>query len=142
MRDQAMPITKDERGARQAKARELLASNHLDAILLMEGISLTYFTGIHWWGGERMFAMVLPAKGRAFYVCPAFEEDRAREQIANAPNGGDADVRTWQEDESPYALVAQGLKDRGNLGREFWALKRPSASFFAKELLKLRRKQN
>ena len=22
-------------------------------------------------------------------------------------------MRTWQEDESPYALVAQGLKDRG-----------------------------
>jgi Xaa-Pro aminopeptidase len=112
MRDQAVPITKDERGARQAKARELMAANHLDAILLMEGISLTYFSGIHWWGGERMFAMVLPAKGRAFYVCPAFEEDRAREQIANAPDGGDADVRTWQEDESPYALVAQGLGER------------------------------
>ena len=56
---------------------------------------------------------VLPAKGSAFYVCPAFEEGRAREQIADAPDGDQPDVRTWQEDESPYRLVAQGLKDRG-----------------------------
>jgi Xaa-Pro dipeptidase len=48
----------------------------------MEGTSLNYFTGIRWWGGERLFAMVLPARGAAFYVCPAFEEGRAREQLA------------------------------------------------------------
>jgi Xaa-Pro dipeptidase len=60
-----------------------------------------------------MFAMVLPAKGLAFYVCPAFEEGRAREQIGNAPGGNSQDVRIWQEDESPYQRVAQGLKERG-----------------------------
>src|SRR5438046_6217408 len=57
--------------------------------------------------------MVLPAMGNAFYVCPAFEEGRAREQIAKAPGAGQSDVRIWQEDESPYERVAQGLKDRG-----------------------------
>lgn len=46
-------------------------------------------------------------------MCPAFEEGRAREQIANAPEGESPDVRIWQEDESPYELIAQGLKDRG-----------------------------
>ena len=30
-----------------------------------------------------------------------------------ARSSGNADVRTWQEDESPFALVAGGLKDRG-----------------------------
>jgi Xaa-Pro dipeptidase len=60
-----------------------------------------------------MFAMILPARGEAFYVCPGFEEGRAREQLANSPNGEHADVRIWQEDESPYELVAQGLRDRG-----------------------------
>ena len=113
MKDQAKPITNDERSERQNKARELMASNHLDAILLMEGTSLVYFSGIHWWGGERTFAMVLPAKGPAFYVCPAFEEGRAREQISKSPDSGNADVRIWQEDESPYQRIAQGLKDRG-----------------------------
>jgi Xaa-Pro dipeptidase len=110
---EATPITRDERAARLNRARQLMAENSLDAMLLMSGTSLNYFTGIRWWGGERMFALVLPVKGPAFYVCPAFEEGRAREQMANAPDGESADVRTWQEDESPYRLVAQGLKERG-----------------------------
>jgi Xaa-Pro dipeptidase len=79
----------------------------------MTGTSLQYFAGIRWWGGERMFALVLPADGSAFYVCPGFEEGRAREQIKNAPEGEHPDVRIWQEDESPYERLAQGLQDRG-----------------------------
>jgi Xaa-Pro dipeptidase len=113
MKDQATPITKDERAARQEKARRLMAEQRIDAILLIEGTSLNYFSGIRWWGGERLFAMVLPAKGAAFYVCPAFEEGRAQEQIAKGPNSKQADVRIWQEDDDPYERVAQGLMDRG-----------------------------
>ena len=94
----------------------------LAAILLTEGTSLNYFTGIRWWGGERLFAMVLPASGDAFYVCPGFEEGRAREQISKSNGGDSPDVRIWQEDESPYERVAQGLSDRkissGTLGME------------------------
>ena len=110
---EASPITREERHERQQRARQLMAENGLDAILLMEGTSLRYFTGVRWWGGERTFALVLPAKGAAFYVCPAFEEGRAREQLSNAPDGEQADVRVWQEDESPYQRIAQGLKERG-----------------------------
>ena len=112
-KEQAKPITLQERRERQEKARRLMEAYHVDALLLMEGTSLNYFTGIHWWGGERLFAMVLPAKGEAFYVCPAFEEGRAREQIAMSPDGESADVRTWQEHDNPYLRLAQGLKDRG-----------------------------
>src|ERR1700745_674475 len=122
MKEQAHPIRGAERQARQEKARALMEGNDLDAILLMEGTSLNYFSGIRWWGGERVFAMVLPAKGTSFYVCPAFEEGRAREQISNAPEGDGADIRIWQEDASPYDRIAQGLKDRdiatGKLGIE------------------------
>src|SRR6202043_3524753 len=57
-----------------------------------------------------------PAKGAAFYVCPGFEEGRAREQIKNAPDGEQPDVRVWQEDESPYERIAQGLKERSIAG--------------------------
>ena len=113
MKDQAKPTTTEERGERQEKARRLMADNKLDAILLTEGTSLTYFSGIHWGGSERLFAVVLPVKGNVFYVCPAFEEGRAREQIAKAPGAEQADVRIWQEDGSPYQRVAQGLNDRG-----------------------------
>jgi Xaa-Pro dipeptidase len=113
LRGEAKPITVEERAARQEKARRLMRENNLSAILLAQGTSLRYFTGIRWEGGERLFAMVLPAKGDAFYVAPAFEEGRAREQIAQAPAGSNPDVRVWQEDESPYSRVAQGLSDRG-----------------------------
>src|SRR5208337_4585309 len=113
LRGEAKPITVEERAARQEKARRLMRENNLSAILLAQGTSLKYFTGIRWEGGERLFAMVLPAKGEAFYVAPAFEEGRAREQIAKSPDGSQPDVRVWQEDESPYARVAQGLSDRG-----------------------------
>ena len=112
-KNEASPITVEERNQRQERARQLMRDNNLDAILMIGGTSLVYFTNIRWWNSERLFAAILPAKGDPFYVCPAFEEDRAREQIANGPGGNNADVRTWQEDEDPYHLVAAGLKDRG-----------------------------
>ena len=114
MRAQAKPITNQERRARIEKAQRLMAENKIDALMLTQGTSLVYFTNIRWGGGERLTACVIPAKGNPFFVCPAFEEDRAREQIELGPFGdATADVRTWNEDESPYALVANGLKDRG-----------------------------
>jgi Xaa-Pro dipeptidase len=91
----------------------LMGENALDAIVLTAGTSLRYFTGIHWWGGERMFAFILPARGKELYICPAFEEGRAREQISNAPEGQQPDLRTWQEDQSPYELLAHCFQDRG-----------------------------
>ena len=114
MKAQATPITADERRGRVEKARQLMAQRKIDAIMLTQGTSLTYFTAMRWGGGERLTACVIPQRGEPFFVCPAFEEDRAREQIALGPfGGGKADVRTWNEDESPYALVAAGLRDRG-----------------------------
>ncbi len=113
MRDQARPITAGERRARIEKARRLMAAENIDALMLCSGTSLVYFTNIRWSGGERLFTCVVPAKGEPFFVCPAFEEDRAREQIALGPFSGTADVRTWEEHESPYVRVAQGLRDRG-----------------------------
>jgi len=123
MRDQVRPITADERRARMEKARRLMADRKIGALILTPGTSLLYFTNMRWSGGERLFACVIPVKGEPFFVCPAFEEDRAREQIARGPfSGGNADVRTWQEDESPYALLARGLADRkvssGSIGIE------------------------
>jgi Xaa-Pro dipeptidase len=113
MKHLARPITNQERSARMEKARRLMVGAHMDAILMIGGTTLDYFSHINWWNSERLFVMVLPAKGEPFFVCPAFEEGRAREQIAAGPVGERADVRTWQEDEDPYALVALGLRDRG-----------------------------
>jgi Xaa-Pro dipeptidase len=112
-RSEARPITVEERAQRVERARQLMRDNRIDALFMIGGTSLNYFTGVRWGNSERLFAAIVPAKGEPFYVCPAFEEGRAREQIANGPGGAHADVRTWQEDEDPYALVAAGLRDRG-----------------------------
>ncbi len=112
-RDEAKPITTAEREQRVERARQLMAENKIDAIMLMGGTSLVYFSNIHWWMSERTFALILPVKGNPFYVCPAFEEDRAREQIADGPGGNNPEIRLWNEDESPYQRIADGLKDRG-----------------------------
>jgi Xaa-Pro dipeptidase len=112
MRDQARPITADERRRRLERARRLMADAKIDALLLTGGSSLIYFSNVRWGISERLFAMVVPVKGDPFCVCPAFEEDRAREQIARGPLPASADVRTWEEHESPYERLAQGLRDR------------------------------
>ncbi|MDA0312403.1 MAG: Xaa-Pro peptidase family protein [Gemmatimonadetes bacterium] len=110
--DRARPITMEERAARVEQAKRLMRANGHSALALCGGTSMVYFTNIGWGGGERMFSVVIPVDGDAFVVCPAFEEDRAREQLALGPLGG-AQVYTWEEHESPYLRVAQGLSDRG-----------------------------
>ena len=110
MRSQARAITVPERQARLERARELLAAEQLDALLLMGSTSLRYFANIEWGLSERMLALIVPLQGRAFVVCPAFERDRAGEQIDAGPLKGTADVLTWEEHESPYQRIAEGLR--------------------------------
>jgi Xaa-Pro dipeptidase len=112
MRDRAKPITVDERKARIERAKALMTEQKIDAMVLAGGTSLVYFTGIRWGNSERLFAVVIPRVGNPYVVCPAFEEDRAREQLALGPMAH-TDVATWQENESPFERVVQGLKDRG-----------------------------
>jgi Xaa-Pro dipeptidase len=113
MKNLARPITVEERQGRLAKARTLMGTEKIGALFLTGGTSLKYFTNISWGLSERLLALVLPQEGRAFVVCPAFERDRALEQIEAGPLKGTADVMTWEEHESPYQLIAGGLKDRG-----------------------------
>ena len=64
MKDQARPITSEERGQRQEKAPPTNAGQPPGrAILLMEGTSLDYFGGVRWWGGERLLRWCCPRRG-------------------------------------------------------------------------------
>ena len=111
------PISDDERRARLGRAQELMGEHKLDAVFMRGGTSLSYYTGMNWFNSERTMGMVLPRSGDPIYVTPAFEEGRGREQIKFGH-----DVRTWQEDESPYQRIAQILADihasTGTLGIE------------------------
>jgi Xaa-Pro dipeptidase len=106
--DGVVPIGADERRARMERARQLMVEEGLGAILLEPGTSMDYFTGMQWSLSERPFVAVLPARGDLAFVCPGFEEARARERVQFTD-----DVRVWQEDENPYRLIAGILRDRG-----------------------------
>ena len=108
MTDGVVPIADDERRARIAKAQKLMAEQQIDAIFMEGTASCFYFANMRWGQSERTFGVVIPAKGDLAYVCPAFEEDRARELIKFGN-----EVRTWEEHESPYALIAGIVRDRG-----------------------------
>jgi Xaa-Pro dipeptidase len=110
---QSRPFTNAERLARIDRAKVLMAANKIDAIVLTGGTSSVYFADLRLYGSERLWALVIPAKAKPFLVVPAFEEDRAREILDAGPFGKEADILTWQEDESPFVLVGKGLRERG-----------------------------
>jgi len=103
-----VPIPVAEREERIERARRLMREQGIDAILIEPGATLVYFTGVEWRRSERLTAAILFAKGDAVIVTPFFEEPSVRETLAIP-----AEVRVWQEDESPIALIADALKARG-----------------------------
>ncbi|MBI1341866.1 MAG: M24 family metallopeptidase [Terrimonas sp.] len=112
-----VPITTAERESRIAKAQDLMQALKMGALIVDSGTSLKYFTGISWWPSERPMLAIIPAKGETRYVCPGFEESRLRELIKIGK-----EVYPWQEDESPYTMVAKALQDAkipaGDIGME------------------------
>jgi Xaa-Pro dipeptidase len=102
------PITTEERRGRIEKAQQLMAEQKIQALVLDAGSTLKYFTGISWWPSERTMVAIIPAEGEVKYICPAFEENRLRELIQIG-----TEVYGWQEDESPYKLIADTFKKAG-----------------------------
>jgi Xaa-Pro dipeptidase len=108
--DRVKPITVEEYQGRIALAQRLMSEQRpaWSALFVTPGTSMSYFCGLRWGGGERLMALNIPRNGDPFLVCPAFEEDRLRELVR-----WPLEIRVWQEDESPYALVAKTLAERG-----------------------------
>jgi Xaa-Pro dipeptidase len=104
----AHPISAAERRARIAKVQALMEQRRIGALLIESGASLEYFTGIRWHRSERTTAAIIPAHGDVLIVTPAFEEPSVRETLLV---GGD--VRPWDESDSPFTAIVQGLRDRG-----------------------------
>ena len=104
----AKPISAEERRTRIAKVQTLMGQRKVAALLVEPGSTLDYFTGIRWHRSERTTLAIIPAHGDLVVVTPAFEEPSVRETLQV---GGD--VRPWNEHENPFALIVQGLRDRG-----------------------------
>lgn len=107
------PITIAEYQSRIAKAQQLMQQAQLEAIYLNAGTNLYYFTGTRWFASERLVGAILPAIGDLVYIAPYFE--------INTLDGFmqvKGDIKGWQEDECPYTLVINTLKQMGiNRGR-------------------------
>jgi Xaa-Pro dipeptidase len=105
-----MPQQTTEATYRQriTKLQEAMREFGLQAVVLEPGPAMQYLTGVRWGRSERTFAVVLTQKGDPAYVLPGFEEMRARELIHVG-----ADIRVWQEDESPYQRIVDVMNDRG-----------------------------
>ncbi len=102
------PISDDEYRQRLARAQQLMGEHKIDAIFVDPGTTLDYFVDLDWWNSERTSGMLLPRSGDPVYVVPEFERSRTAGQIRFG-----SDIRTWQENESPYKLIAGIMCDKG-----------------------------
>jgi Xaa-Pro dipeptidase len=104
------PIQATEFHERLMHAQKLMSElvpKH-DALFFAPGTSLYYFTGIRWGMSERLLGLLLPRVGDPIVIVPAFEEGRLREKLHFS-----AEVRVWQEDQSPTKIAVVALADRG-----------------------------
>lgn len=106
--DRAPAITVEERLSRIEEARRLMGKNGVDALLIGAGASLRYFAGVPWGATERLVAMLLPKAGKPILFCPRFELGTLEADLVI-----EADLRLWEEDESPSELVAAALREMG-----------------------------
>jgi Xaa-Pro aminopeptidase len=108
--DRVKPIRAEELQGRMAHAQQLMtdAKPRFEALCVTPSTTLVYYTGIQWWPSERILALLIPRQGNPVLVSPAFEEGRLREQMR-----WPIEIRVWQEEENPYAIVEQWFAERG-----------------------------
>jgi Xaa-Pro dipeptidase len=106
--DRAAPITARERQSRMNRALDLTEQLGADALLVDAGASLRYFTGLPWGQTERLVSMLLAPGRTPIMICPHFEIGTLEADLA-VP----VEIRSWQEDEDPVALVLDALREIG-----------------------------
>lgn len=105
------PITAQERHRRLAGLRTSMGEAGLDAVLLGSTPSLLYYTGIAWHPSERFVGAVVHAKGALDYIAPRFELDKVSQLVSI-----DGEVRTWEEEESPFRLIRDAVGGQAKIG--------------------------
>jgi len=108
----ARPVIAPERyGARLEALRERLRDAGADGLLVGPGAELVYLAGYEAMALERLTMLVVPAQGGAVLIVPRLEREPA--ESSPAVRAGLATVRTWEETEDPYGLVAAALDSDG-----------------------------
>jgi len=104
------PIGVTERQGRLAALRRGMAAAGVETMLLGSTSSLRYFTGLDWYASERLVGAMVHASGGLDYIMPRFELEKI-EGLISLPG----DILTWEEDESPWRLVADRIGAAGRL---------------------------
>jgi Xaa-Pro dipeptidase len=105
-RDAVPPIGAAEHAARVDRAQARMRELGIAALWLDGTTNLAWLTGLKHGQSERPVGAVLPARGPLTYLSPAFEVERIRTMLAIPGT-----VRGWEEDEDPYALFAEILRE-------------------------------
>jgi Xaa-Pro dipeptidase len=105
-RDAVPPIRVEEHARRVERAQARMRELGIAALWLDGTTNLTWLTGLKHGQSERPVGAILPARGPLQYLSPAFEVERIRTMLT-LPGA----VRGWEEDEDPYALFADMLRD-------------------------------
>jgi Xaa-Pro dipeptidase len=98
-------ISIEERTTRLAGLRAAMDAAGLAAVVIGSTKSLVYFTGLSWHPSERFTGAIVHVSGALEYVTPGFEREKVAGSIA-VPG----DILTWEEEESPFALIASRMK--------------------------------
>src|SRR3989442_14139398 len=100
------PILSREVFARRlARAQQELQARKVDLLIATPGTNYEYLTGYNPGRSERLIALLLPASGDPTIVCPSFEVERIRQHSVVAA------MRGWEEQDDPYRLVRQALRE-------------------------------
>jgi Xaa-Pro aminopeptidase len=103
--------------ARIDRAREVMADQEVDALLLSVGSDLPYLIGYEAFPLERPTVLILPREGEAALLVPRLEEPRVTDRELPVT------VRAWEETEDPVALAADlaGSPGRAAVGDQTWS---------------------
>jgi Xaa-Pro dipeptidase len=82
----------------------------VETVMLGSTSSLRYFTGIDWYASERLLGALVHLSGDLDYITPQFELEKI-ERLISLPG----EVLTWEEDQSPWRLVADRIGSTGRM---------------------------
>lgn len=95
---------------RLERARKLTRDAGGSVLLATSGATnFTYLVGSNYGRSERLIALLLPVNGAPVLIAPSFEVERVRRG-----SHIDAAVRGWEEQQDPFALVRDVLRDTEN----------------------------
>lgn len=99
----AASITTAEFNSRLVNLRQAMQTADVQAVLVIAGTNMRYFTGLSWSMTERLVGAIV-TREEVIYVCPKFEESALRPQLKV-----EGSFKFWEEHHDPTQLVANIL---------------------------------